>query len=430
MTKTIHEADRITSVAEHADVIVCGAGPAGVAAALRAARAGARTRLLEVHGCLGGVWTAGLLSYVIDADKPQGLLPEIVGRLRERDAFKQRGGANFLYDTEQMKLVLEEMCGEAGVAIQYHTRVVAALKDATGRLETVITESKSGRQAWCAQVFIDCTGDGDLGALAGCEYEIGRPEDGATQPMSLMGMVAGPDPSECRRFYDRSFPDRKKDLLAELKRGGHDPSYEAATLFHIRENLYALMINHEYGVKPTDAQAVTDATIRARREVDHAAKALKSLGGVWSDLSLVATAAHIGVREGRRLRGRETLVADDLAAGRLRPDSVCRATFGMDVHSPDPEYSKSYDGRNRKVVRPYDIPYGALVAAGVDGLMMAGRCISGDFLAHSSYRVTGNAVTMGEAAGTAAAYCAKTDQLPHQLSWPIARLASPPASMV
>ncbi len=417
---TVRESGREIVVADDVDVMVCGAGPAGVGAAIRAGRAGVRTRLVDVHGCLGGVWTAGLLSLVLDANKPHGLIPEIVERLQRRQAHTPRRGPNFLYDPEQMKLVLEEMCTEANVAIQYHTRVVAAKVNDSRRLEAVITESKSGRQGWRAKVFIDCTGDGDLGALAGCEYQIGRDEDGATQPMSLMAIVAGPDPAECQQFHDLTAVDRKEALFAEFKRGGHHPSYEAATLFHIRERLYALMINHEYGVNPVDAQAVTDATIRARREVDHAVQALRSLGGIWSDLQLVASAAHIGVREGRRLCGRATVTAEDLATGRMRPDSVCRAKFGMDVHSPDPNFSKSFDRRQRQKVLPYDIPYGALVAAGVDGLMMAGRCISGDFLAHSSYRVTGNAVTLGEAAGVAAAHCAQNNCLPHEVNWPLA----------
>lgn len=420
----ISEPERTTPVVEDADVIVCGGGPAGIAAALSAARSGARTRLLECHGCLGGVWTAGLLSYVLDADKPEGLLPEIVGHLKARGAYTPRAGANFLFDPEQMKLLLEELCLDAGVAIQFHTRVVAAGKTISGRLDYVITESKSGRQAWRGKVFIDCTGDGDVGALAGCHYDLGREEDGMAQPMSLLVYLAGPDPDACRRFHDVSFPDRKDALVAELKRGGHQPSYEGASLFHIRDDLYVMMINHEYGVSAVDAQAITDATIRGRREVNSAVRALRSLGGIWKDLVLVATPAYIGVREGRRLRGRAVVKAEDLVAGRRHGDAVCRARFGMDVHSPDPRYSKGFDFRKRQSVLPYDIPYRALVAQDVDGLLMAGRCISGDFLAHSSYRVTGNAVAMGEAAGIAAAYCARNGLLPHEISWPVGEAGS------
>ncbi|HWL51860.1 MAG TPA: FAD-dependent oxidoreductase [Chthoniobacteraceae bacterium] len=425
MKHLLHEPARETPVAEETDVVVCGAGPAGVAAAIAAARGGARTRLLEVHGCLGGIWTAGLLTYVIDADKPTGLLPEIVARLKARSAYRQRSGANFVYDPEQMKLVLEAMCQEEGVAIQLHTRVVAAAKSPSGRLESVVTESKTGRQAWKASVFIDATGDGDLGALAGVRYDVGRGESGETQPMSLMALVAGLDPEAMDRFHRPANRSRREEFLAEFHRANHFPSYTAPSLFYIRDDLFALMANHVYAVSHADAQAITDATLRARREIDDGVRALRSLGGVWANLRLISTAAQIGVREGRRLHGRDAVTVGDLVAGRLREDGVCRARFGMDVHSPNPDASRAFDFSQRQPVRPYDIPYGALVAAGVDALLMAGRCISGDFLAHSSYRVTGNAVPMGEAAGKAAAYCALAGLLPCELEWPSTKLAAP-----
>ncbi len=425
MNHPLYEPARETPVAEETDVVVCGAGPAGVAAAIAAAREGARTRLLEVHGCLGGIWTAGLLTYVIDADKPTGLLPEIVGRLKARSAYRPRSGANFTYDPEQMKLVLEAMCREEGVAIQLHTRVVAAAKSSAGRLESVVTESKTGREAWNASVFIDTTGDGDLGALAGVRYHVGREGSGETQPMSLMALVAGLDPEAMARFHNTNNRSRREELLAEYHRANHFPSYAAPSLFYIRDDLFALMANHLYAVSHADAQAITDATLEARREIDEGVRALRSLGGIWANLRLVSTAAQIGVREGRRLQGRDAVKVGDLVAGRQREDSVCRAQFGMDVHSPNPHHSRAFDYSQRQPVRPYDIPYGALVAAGVDGLLMAGRCISGDFLAHSSYRVTGNAVPMGEAAGKAAAYCARHGLLPHELQWPLAKLAAP-----
>ncbi len=406
-------------MADCVDVLVCGAGPAGVTAAIQAAREGARTRLIELHGCLGGVWTAGLLSYVLDAEKPTGLLPEIVARLRGRDAYRPRVKDDFTFDPEQMKLVLEEMCREAGVAIQFHTRVVAAEVDLSGRLSSVITESKSGRQAWQSKVFIDCTGDGDLAALAGCKFSLGREGTGETQPMSLLALISGVDANGARAFYDGTLPNRKSALRTEIERGGHSPSYTSPGLFYIRDDLFALMAHHHYLARPDDAQAITEATLRGRQEIDCVVRALRAQGGTWQNLRLVATAAQVGIREGRRIHGWDTVNAADLIAGRKHSHSVCRATFPMDVHSPNPAISKDYDFNGRQSVRPYDIPYGALVARDVNGLLMAGRCISGDFLAHSSYRVTGNAVAMGEAAGKAAAQCARHDQLPHELLHPV-----------
>lgn len=414
----VEEASRQIPVVADLDVLVCGSGPAGVSAAIQAARSGAKTGLLEVHGCLGGIWTSGLLAYVLDAGKPEGLLPEIVVRLKERQAWQPRGEPNFTHDPEQMKLLLEEMCEDAGVKIQLHTRVVAAQVTA-GRLSSVITESKSGRQAWRAKVFIDCTGDGDLGALAGCGYSLGRGPDQETQPMSMLALITGFDPELTREFYDVSNHERAKQLCHEMQLGGHSPSYTSPGLFYINDHLCALMANHHYLIHPDDAQGITAATIRGRREVDQAVRALRTRGKAWENLCVVATAEQIGVREGRRIHGLETVVAEDLVAGRQRPDSVCRAKFAMDVHSLNPAVSKGFDRSGNRPVKPYDIPYGALVARDVQGLLMAGRCISGDFLAHSSYRITGNAVPMGEAAGAAAAFCAAHDKLPHELRWPL-----------
>ena len=197
--ETILETERLVPVVERCDVLVCGGGPAGVAAAVAAARAGARTRLLEVQGCLGGIWTAGLLSYVLDPGGKSGLLPEIVARLAaagapplvERDVQRPWVDGAFCYHPEIMKLVLEQVCEETGVLLQLHTRVVATIKKQPGHLAYALTESKSGRQAWGAQVFVDCTGDGDLAALAGCGFDVGRPGSGETQPMTLMAIVGG-----------------------------------------------------------------------------------------------------------------------------------------------------------------------------------------------------------------------------------------------
>ncbi|MGA1194976.1 MAG: FAD-dependent oxidoreductase, partial [Candidatus Latescibacterota bacterium] len=132
---TFYEAEREIPVVEETDVVVCGAGPAGVCAAIAAARTGAKTRLIELHGCLGGVWTAGALSWIIDsADKP-GIMAEITDELERRGARATRvpNGKNYAYDVEAMKLLLEEMCLEAGVDVRLHTRVVAAARDVDNR---------------------------------------------------------------------------------------------------------------------------------------------------------------------------------------------------------------------------------------------------------------------------------------------------------
>ncbi len=416
-----HEPSHDLPINNDADVIVCGAGPAGIAAAITAARAGARTQLFEVHGCLGGVWTAGLLTYIFDFDKP-GLTRELIKKLDERDARRSKNPSRFVYEPEPMKLLLEEMCVEAGVQFQLHTRVAAAYRNGS-RLGTIVTDSKAGREAWSAPVFIDATGDGDLGALAQCAWDIGQAKECPCQPLTMNALAVVKD-AKALAPYMSFYQDDSRHLGAveefkkELKRAGIETSYGHPTLFHVRDDLIMVMVNHEYGIKAFDAKAITEATVRSRREVNRVVLALRALGGVWEGIQVAATAEQIGVRDGRRIHGRYTMTKEDLIAGARQEDGVARVTFGADIHAADTEKNKdgavTHGGFKTK---PYDIPLRALIAKDIDGLMMAGRCISGDFFAHASYRVTGNAVAMGEAAGVVAAIAAKSKRLPHEVEW-------------
>lgn len=420
------EPSRKLSLTDDADVIVCGAGPAGIAAAIASARAGARTRLFEIHGCLGGVWTSGLLTYIFDFNKP-GLTREIVRRLDERDARRNKNTDRFVYEPEEMKILVEEMCAEAGVVVQLHTRVAAAFREGS-RLRTIVTESKSGREAWRAPVFIDTTGDGDLGALAGCAWETGETRDCPCQPLTMNALAVVKDVKALDGLISFNGTDAftgqgghlecVEAFKKELKRAGVTATYGHPTIFPVRENLVMLMLNHEYGIKAVDAAALSAATLRARGEIFRIMRALRKLGGPWEGLQIAATAEQIGVRDGRRIAGRYTVTKDDLINGARHTDAVARATFGVDIHAATAkENEKSAISHGGIKSKPYDIPLRALIARDVDGLMMAGRCISGDFVAHASYRVTGNAVAMGEAAGVVAAIAAKSKRLPHEINW-------------
>jgi len=403
-----------------ADVIVCGGGPAGVTAAITAARAGARVRLFEAHGALGGVWTSSLLGYLMDFTHP-GFTRELARSLDERDARRSKAATNFTYEPEEMKVLLEELCAAARVQVQLHTRVVAAHREGR-RLATIVTESKSGRQAWRAPVFIDTTGDGDLGALAGCDWEIGESKACPCQPMSMDALLVVRDYRELGDYLLDAQPGRSADaakaaFFREITRAGITPSYGKPTMFHIRDNLVLVMMNHEYGILPFDAAQVTAATMRARAEIHTIVRGLRKLGGPWTGLQLAATPEQIGIRDGRRIRGRYIVTRDDLVAGARHEDAVVRPTMNVDIHAYDRAHTGGGYTNAGVKAQPYDIPFRALVARDVDGLLLAGRCISGDYIAHASYRVTGNAVAMGEAAGAAAAVCARTRQLPHEVPW-------------
>ena len=419
------EPAREIPLASDADVIVCGAGPAGVTAAITAARAGAWVRLFEWRGCLGGIWTAGLLGYFLDFNKP-GFAKELRDKLDARGARANSASTSrFCYDPEALKLLLEELCVEAGVKFQYHTKVSAAFKESR-QLTTIVTESKSGRQAWRAPVFIDTTGDGDLGFQAGCAFEIGMAADCPCQPMSLNALLVVKDVEALREFVrfgkanpgENSDGEKKKRIKDVLVGTGHFPSYASPTMWHVSGNLIFAMMNHEYGIKPWDAAEVTAATVRARAEMNKMVAGLRALKGPWEGIQIVATAEQIGVRDGRRIQGRYTVLQDDLAKGARHDDAVTRVTFGIDVHALSSDHNKQHAIMPKPIaMKPYDIPLRALIAKDVDGLMMAGRCISGDFIAHSSYRVTGNAVAMGEAAGVTAALAALSKRMPHEVAW-------------
>ncbi len=420
------EPSRDVPLVEDADVIVCGAGPAEVTAAITAARAGARVRLFEWRGCLGGIWTAGLLGYFLDFDKP-GFAKELREALDARGARAgTKGSSSFCYDPEALKLLLEELCVEAGVKFQFHTKVSAAHLDGR-RLTTIVTESKSGRQAWRAPVFIDTTGDGDLGALAGCKFEIGEAADCPCQPMSLNALLMVKDVEALREYVrfgnplagENSKNDKKRRIKEAIVKGGNFPSYAGSTLWHVQGNLIFAMLNHEYGIKPWDAAEITAATVRARAEMNKMVAGLRGQGGPWEGIQIVATAEQIGVRDGRRIAGRFTVTKEDLIKGARYDDGVVRATFGVDVHALSAEANKGNSHRPNMDIKvaPYEIPLRAMIARDVDGLMMAGRCISGDFISHSSYRVTGNAVGMGEGAGVIAALAALSKRDPHEVPW-------------
>ena len=405
-------------VREGYDVIVCGGGPAGFAAALAAARSGAKTALLEVHGCIGGIWTAGMLSWILDGFNKPGIMAELIERLKEQNN-GHRMNAAWVYHPEPMKLLLEDMLLEAGVNIRLFTRVVGAVPDDKNRLAAVLTESKSGREVWTAKSFIDATGDGDLSAQAGCGFDFGRPGDGITQPMSLMVLFHGVKTDDIAPFVNHLAAKRglgrgKANFLAELRSAGIDPSYGGPSIFEIHDGLYAMMANHQYNVSAIDADDVSRATLEARRENHAMINALRKKGGPWKDVEIISTGEQIGTREARRIHGRYSVSDEDLKNGARFDDGICRVTFPIDVHSTDPGKTKAIESKPFKS-QPYDIPLRSLHAKDIDGLMLAGRNISGGFIAHSSYRVTGNSVAMGEAAGVTCAVAAKNKALPHEV---------------
>lgn len=385
------------------DVLVCGAGPAGIAAALAAARNGMKTLLVEKSGCLGGTWTSGLLCWIIDSHGKAGIMAEVKSDLKKLEGGKECDG-NFSYKPEYMKYLLERKCLDSGVKFLLHSKVYDVIKQ-DNSITHAFLDTPSGLQAVKSKIFIDCSGDGNLGEMAGCSYDIGSPSSGKVQPMSMLALVSG---IRCNKETSPFIAHHENDkpyenLLKELGRGGITPSYSRPTLTHLGNNLFVYIANHQYQHIAFDAESLTQATVNGRFELHQQINALKSLGGIWSGIEIIASSEHIGVREGRRLHGLYTLTVNDLISGRRFDDAVCKAEFCIDVHSINHKKGTGITNYSNYRVKPYDIPLRSLVSCDMDNLLMAGRCISGDFLAHGSYRVTGNAVPMGEATGKLAA---------------------------
>lgn len=424
------EPSREIPLDDWADIIVVGGGPAGVCAAVAAARKGRKVRLFELQGSLGGVWTSGFLSYIFDFDKSE-MGSEIMRRLDEYGArhvdvypkefessYNYGPDNDWVYEPEYMKLVCEDMCAEAGVKVILQCPVVAAYRDGAN-IAAVVTESKSGREAWTAKTFIDCSGDGDLAALAGCGFDMGWSPEGWGQPATLNALVVVKDPDAISEYVSNypamwipaAAPDNNHHILAshklraEMARAGVSPSYGDPTLFGFGSNLFCFMVNHEYKLCIDDAQAISDATIRARKEICSLVKALESLGGPWEGMRVAATAEQIGHRDARRIHGRYTVTREDVASGATFPDAVTTSRFGIDIHGMDlKSNNEKAAGQSMGMTsKPFQIPLRACRAKDVDNLYMAGRNISGDFIAHASYRVTGSSVALGEGVGKAVA---------------------------
>jgi len=396
------------------DVLIAGGGPAGAAAAIAAARAGASVQLIEMSGCLGGTWVHGPIFSASDWCGKTPLMREIEERLealsgrplrRDLSGIHPAVVGSFYCAPEWVKLALEGLCLEAGVALRLYTRVIGAKRDASGRITEIVTAAKAGREIWRAAVFVDATGDGDLAAMAGCGFDLGRPTTGKTQPMSMQAMITGVQHEEVLPFiqWGRAPDDygERRSLADELARAGFRASYGNPGIQQLGPGLYGLGLNHEYGCG-LDPDALSRATLHGRAECARAVAALRSLGGIWADLELVATSSQIGVREGRRIHAEAAVTRDDLIVGRRHGDAVCRACFPVDVHATEEAEGATYSNEGVEA-QPYDIPLGALIARDAPNLLLAGRCIGGDFIAHASYRVIGNAVTTGAAAGAFAA---------------------------
>ena len=414
------------------DVIVAGAGPSGIAAAIAAAREGARVLLVEGSGILGGMNTAALVCPLMgfhagEKQVVRGFAQEIIDRLMARGASRGHlsdplGVASTITPIEPTALkqvYFEMVAGQPGLDLLLLSFLCEARTSPKG-ISEVVCVNKSGRNVFSASTFIDATGDGDLMALAGAAYTEGRPADGLAQPMTLLFKLSGVDLDRVRAEMSgapEQFILRKRvDLTGYVAVSGFFDAVRCAreagdfsverdrVLFFqgTRPDEVFVNMTRVTRCRGTNGWELSHAEQEARAQVDEILAFLRKYVPGFAGAVLAETGDCIGVRESRRLKGEYTLTEQDILAGRRFDDSVAMCAFPIDIHDP-----AGKDLRWVKTNEPtcYDVPYRVMLPqAGKPGnLLVTGRCVSATHEAVASVRITPTAMALGEAAGIAAA---------------------------
>ncbi len=402
------------------DVVVAGGGPAGVGAAIAAARNGARTLLIEQYGALGGMSTTGLLQGWLFLTVSGGGERTVAGILQELIARGEAGGwcrapgGNAVFNAEVLKRELDALAADAGVEVLLHAFVAEALMD-DERVRGVVAATKQGPWAFGARVVVDCTGDGDVAVWAGAEYRMGRPLDGLCQPVSLMFLAGGLELDRVREYARQDY--RMMNLLRAAAEAGDMEPFE--TVMHGIEAdpvLPGAAYTNETAIRsvdPTDPRDMTRAEIEGRRQVEQLVNVFRKYLPGGEQTTLLGTAATVGVREGRRIVGDYVLDVHDVLNCRRFEDGIARNGFVIDVH--DPVGGGNWNSRHLPRGGWHHIPYRCLLPKGVEDLLVAGRCVSATHEALASIRVMAQCIAMGEAAGTAAAMAVEAGTTPRQV---------------
>lgn len=404
-------------VSKKVEVLVLGAGPAGCAAAIMAARMGAKTLLVDFMSVPGGISTAGMMSHYTGTVDSR-LYEEVLMRMADKNAGKARGVRSVYIDPTQMTLSWIELLEEAGTELLLYTMACVPVME-ENCVKGVIIQNKSGRSAILAEVVIDATGDGDIAAGAGAEFVMGREQDGSMQPATLMFKVAGVDME--RAVFPGSFETEietdKGEIQALAKKILPHPAGHVLLYKSMLDGIVTVNMTNAIQIDGTDAESLTQAELTCRKQIPAIVAFLREYVPGYEKCYVVATASLIGIRETRHFKGIYTLTKEDILEKRQFEDWVVRgAQFNFDVHNmTGGSLDETGVQKNFPKDVKYTIPYRCLVPEKINGLLLAGRNISGTHMAHSNYRAMPICLAIGEAAGVAAAIAVKEGVMPRDV---------------
>ena len=424
------------------DVAVIGGGPGGISAAVAAAREGARVVLVERLGFLGGQLGSGL-PFLAFYDMYRrrivgGLAQELVERLDKMGGTAGHSYCPFHLSVTTMnqfytRILCFELAKEHGIELLMHCELSGVRVDA-GRLRSVTVTGKGTPIEIEAKVFIDATGDGDLGFMCGATIEKGQEGTGVLQPPTLMFNLGG---VEFDRFFDyiEAHPEELpyalglphiqpgydadffrhnpghvffglNGLVERLRSEGKCP-IDRDTVIYIRQPIPGHVAVNTIRVLNCDGSDVYDLSrgeMEAHLQILPIIEMLKEHAPGFENCYLTSVNPVIGVRESRRIMGIKKLTKEDVMAGNVPDDTIGIYSYFIDIHSGD-----GRETFTKTVQDPYGVPYGCTVSKDIGGLMMAGRCISVDAVAFGSSRIMPLCMAVGEGAGTGAALAASQD---------------------
>ena len=386
------------------NLIVIGGGLSGVAAAVSGAREGLSVLLIEKSGCLGGAMS-NCLVYPFMRYKTKS------GKILSNGIFAQMLERKKKYNDhswESFKCVFDDMATEAGVDILFHSTVFEA-ETADRKIKKISVATKAGVMEFESDYFIDCSGDGELIAMANCDYQLGRESDGLNQPMTTCFRVCGVD---TELFYSEleTLQEKYKKLQAENKI--KNPREDILVFNGYGDGILHFNTTRIINHNPVDPIEISKAEILARKQVMEMMDFLKENSKAFENATLISVASHIGVRESRKLRGVHILTMEELMNCVDFEDTIALGNYSIDIHNPE--------GAGTTIIRIpenkyYKIPYRSLLPKEYDNMLVAGRCLSATHEAQASVRIMPICACLGEAAGTAAALAYKSKTSTHTI---------------